>query len=141
MDPDNPTVAKDGLPSSKNEELVCATGTRWHTGRDCRSALPRTCSGKLCFVRLRARQPNLHIERIEVALAALPETDAKFLRELAKAFQCYVKLAAVFRIFIRYHDESPQVEVSSIRYYDVDNPNDGAKRRCSLSTGPASTDV
>ncbi|WP_061959630.1 hypothetical protein [Cupriavidus pauculus] len=72
-----------------------------------------------------ARQPNLHIERIEAALAALPETDVKFFRELAKAFLCYGKLAAIFRIFIGYHNGSPQVEASSIRYYDVDNPDGG----------------
>lgn len=73
-----------------------------------------------------ARQPNLRIERLESALAALPETDVEFFRGLAKAFLRYGKLAAIFRIFIEYRDGVPQVEASSIRYFDVDDPAGGA---------------
>jgi len=89
----------------------------------CYYVLAPTTSASFGF----AQQPNLHIGRLETALAALPDTDVEFFRELAKAFLRYGKLAAIFRIFIAYRDGAPQVEASSIRYFDVDDPSTGAQ--------------
>ncbi|MGO4328039.1 hypothetical protein AB4Z48_16190 [Cupriavidus sp. 2TAF22] len=74
-----------------------------------------------------AHQRNPHVTRLESALAVLPETDVEFFRELVKAFLRYGKLAAIFRLFIAYRDGAPQVDSSSIRYFDVDDPDSGAK--------------
>jgi hypothetical protein len=72
-------------------------------------------------------QRNPYVARLEAALGTLPETDVEFFRQLAQVFLRYGKLAAIFRLFIAYRDGSPQVETSSVRYFDVEAPDSGAK--------------